>query len=119
MECYNYRFSLFDYRFLRSLRSVWRDNETRWETANISCKDRINATSIFNTQAEIRQSLELSQNGLIRFLGFEDELTQAEILAFERGVRIPSLIILLRYARSVSINVEIIIDDKLELPKKF
>lgn len=67
--------------------------------------------------SEIRQRLELSQNGLIRFLGFEDELTQAEISAFERGVRIPSLIILLRYARSVSINVEVLIDDELELPK--
>ncbi len=69
--------------------------------------------------SEIRQRLELSQNGLIRFLGFDDELTQAEISAFERGVRIPSLIILLRYARSVSISVEVLIDDELDLPKKF
>lgn len=66
---------------------------------------------------KIRQRLELSQNGLIRFLGFNNELTQAEISAFERGVRIPSLIILLRYARSVSINVEVLIDDELDLPK--
>ena len=69
--------------------------------------------------SDIRQRLELSQNGLIRFLGFEDELTQAEISAFERGVRIPSLIILLRYARSVGINVEVLIDDDLELPNRF
>lgn len=69
--------------------------------------------------SDIRQRLKLSQNGLIRFLGFDDELTQAEISAFERGVRIPSLIILLRYARSVGINVEALIDDKMELPKKF
>lgn len=68
---------------------------------------------------EIRLRLELSQNGLIRFLGFNDELTQAEISAFERGVRIPSLIILLRYARSVGINVEVLIDDELDLPNKF
>ena len=68
--------------------------------------------------SEIRQRLELSQNGLIRFLGFDNELTQAEISAFERGVRIPSLIILLRYARSTGINVEVFIDDSLELPKK-
>ena len=68
---------------------------------------------------EIRNRLELSQNGLIRFLGFENELTQAEISAFERGVRVPSLIILLRYARSVGINVEVLIDDDLALPSKF
>lgn len=69
--------------------------------------------------SEIRQRLELSQNGLIRFLGFNDELTQAEISAFERGVRTPSLIILLRYARSVGVNVEVLIDDNLKLPKNF
>lgn len=67
---------------------------------------------------QIRQRLKLSQNGLIKFLGFNDELTQAEISAFERGVRIPSLIILLRYARSTGINVEVLIDDNLELPSK-
>lgn len=67
--------------------------------------------------AEIRHRLELSQNGLIRFLGFDGELTQAEISSFERGVRVPSLIILLRYARSTGINVEVLIDDKLKLPK--
>lgn len=65
---------------------------------------------------EIRRRLELSQNGLIRFLGFEGQLTQAEISAFERGVRIPSLIVLLRYARSSGVNVEVLIDDKLTLP---
>jgi transcriptional regulator with XRE-family HTH domain len=66
---------------------------------------------------EIRQRLNLSQNQLIRFLGFEDKLTQAEISAFERGVRVPPLIVLLRYARSVGINVEVLIDDELEMPK--
>lgn len=65
----------------------------------------------------IRQQLNLSQNGMIRFLGFTDELTREEISAFERSIRTPSLLITLRYARSVSINVEILIDDKLELPK--
>jgi transcriptional regulator with XRE-family HTH domain len=65
----------------------------------------------------IRQQLNLSQNGMVRFLGFTDELTREEISAFERGIRVPSLIILLRYARSVGINVEILIDDELELPK--
>lgn len=65
---------------------------------------------------EIRHNLELSQNGLIRFLGFDGQLTQAEISAFERGVRIPSLIILLRYARSTAINVEVLIDDRMQLP---
>jgi transcriptional regulator with XRE-family HTH domain len=64
----------------------------------------------------IRNSQNLSQNGLIRFLDLTDELTQAEISAFERGVRIPSLLVLLRYARKFNLNVEILIDDDLNLP---
>lgn len=67
---------------------------------------------------EIRTALNLSQNELIRWLDLTDKLTQAEISAFERGIRIPSLLVLLRYARKFNINVEILIDDELDLPKK-
>lgn len=42
----------------------------------------------------IRNKLNLSQNGLITWLELNDELTQAEISAFERGVRIPPLMLL-------------------------
>lgn len=66
----------------------------------------------------IRNSLNLSQNGMIRFLGLENELTREEISAFERSVRIPPLLILLRYARSVGINLEVLVDDALDLPEK-
>jgi transcriptional regulator with XRE-family HTH domain len=64
----------------------------------------------------IRSNMNLSQNGLIAWLDLKDELTQAEISAFERGVRIPSLPLLLRYARKYKVNVEILIDDELDLP---
>ncbi len=64
----------------------------------------------------IRNNLNLSQNGLIAWFDLKDELTQAEISAFERGVRIPPLLLLLRYARKYKINVEILIDDELDLP---
>ncbi len=37
----------------------------------------------------IRNSLNLSQNELIRNLGFEDEITQSQVSAFERGTRVP------------------------------
>lgn len=67
--------------------------------------------------AAIRNNLNLSQNGLIAWLDLKDELTQAEISAFERGVRIPSLPLLLRYARKYKVNVEILIDDDLNLPE--
>ena len=64
----------------------------------------------------IRVAKGLSQNGLIHWLGCEEKLTQAEISAFERGVRVPSLITLLKYARRSDISIELLIDDNLELP---
>lgn len=79
---------------------------------------RRNPRHLADKLAEIRRRLELSQNGLIRFLGFEGELTQAQISAFERGVRIPSLIVLLCYARSAGVNVEVLIDDRMTLPRR-
>lgn len=68
----------------------------------------------------IRQSLGLSQNGMISRMGIRDELTQAEISAFERGVRVPPLPVLLEYARAAGGGelLEFLIDDELDLPKK-
>lgn len=66
--------------------------------------------------AAIRRHLQLSQNELINRLGFTGELVREEISAFERGVRVPPVVVLLEYARSVGVSVEIVIDDKLELP---
>lgn len=65
----------------------------------------------------IRTSLNLSQSELIKNLGFENEITQSQISAFERGTRIPSLPVLLIYARLARISTDILIDDELELPK--
>jgi transcriptional regulator with XRE-family HTH domain len=68
--------------------------------------------------AAIRRYLQLSQNDLIKRLGFTDELVREEISAFERGVRVPPVVVLLEYARAVNVPVEILIDDKLELPMR-
>jgi len=65
----------------------------------------------------IREGLGLSQNALIRLLGYDDELTQSQISAFERGSRIPSLVILLKYARLAGVSTDVLIDDKLKLPQ--
>lgn len=65
----------------------------------------------------IRQSLDLSQNQLIKRLGFV-ELVQGTISAFEYGSREPSLLVLLAYARSVNVSVEALIDDDLDLPER-
>ena len=65
---------------------------------------------------QVRTALGLSQNGMIRRLGFVEEITQDYISAYERGVREPPLPILLQYARSANVLVEVLIDDELDLP---
>src|SRR5213080_4488462 len=67
---------------------------------------------------EIRVGLGLSQNGLIRQMGLGDDLTQAQISMFERGVRQPSLLILLAYARAANVYVEALIIDEVDLPRR-
>lgn len=66
----------------------------------------------------IRTGLGLSQNGIIRQMGFVHDLSQAEISMFERGVRVPPLPVLLEYARAANVLVEVLIDDALDLPEK-
>ena len=64
----------------------------------------------------IRNGLGLSQNGIIRRMGFVDEITQAGISMFERGIRVPSLPVLLEYARAANLYLEVLVDDSLDLP---
>ena len=68
--------------------------------------------------ARIRKELGLSQNEMIRRLGFTDELRQSHISGFELGTREPSLIVLLRYARVVCVTMEALVDDGLDLPER-
>lgn len=60
--------------------------------------------------------LSLSQNGLIRKIGLQDELSQAEISMFESGKRVPSLPVILEIARAAGVSVEVLIDDAQDLP---
>lgn len=66
---------------------------------------------------EIRTELGLSQNSMIRKMGLTDQLVQAEISAYERGLREPPLYVLLAYARAANVLVEWLIDDEIDLPK--
>lgn len=68
--------------------------------------------------AEIRRQLQLSQNELIHQFGFTDVLVREEVSAFERGVRVPPLIVLLEYAKAANVYLEVIVDDALDLPKQ-
>lgn len=68
---------------------------------------------------QIRTYLGVSQDGLVRKLGLLEKLTRNEISKYERGVREPALLVLLKYARAVAVNVEVLMDDDLELPGAF
>jgi transcriptional regulator with XRE-family HTH domain len=67
---------------------------------------------------EIRTRLELSQDGMLRQLGLEDELERDYISKYERGVLEPTLHVLLAYARATGISTDVLIDDEIDLPKK-
>jgi transcriptional regulator with XRE-family HTH domain len=67
---------------------------------------------------EIRVGLGLSQNGLIRQMGFSDDLTQAQISMFERGIRQPGLLVLAAYAKAANVYLDALITDDVDLPRR-
>ena len=67
----------------------------------------------------IRMRLGLTQVQLIEKLNVKDEpLYPTSISAYERGLREPPLIVLLKYARVYGCTVEELIDDKMKLRTK-
>jgi transcriptional regulator with XRE-family HTH domain len=68
---------------------------------------------------QIRTALGLSQTAIVKRLDYgESPLYPAQISNFEQGKREPPLQLLLAYARLANIPLEILADDKLELPAK-
>jgi transcriptional regulator with XRE-family HTH domain len=55
---------------------------------------------------------------MLKHLDFSEELFPSNISQYERGARIPSLPVLLAYARAANVYVEALIDDELDLPDK-
>ena len=74
--------------------------------------------------AQIRASLGLSQNELVKKLGLDGRLLREDVSRFERGVGgEPPLDLLLRYARVISTTgrgefLEALIDDEMDLPER-
>lgn len=64
----------------------------------------------------IREALGLSQDLIIRQFGLPERLSRDDISKYERGVREPSLLVLLKYARAAGVYVDVLIDDELNLP---
>ena len=66
---------------------------------------------------QIRMNFSLSQEGMAKSLTSKlAPVYPAHISEFERGIREPSLLVLLKYAQLADISTDVLIDDKLGLP---
>jgi len=78
---------------------------------------RLRVARLSEKLLSIRKALNLSQNELIRELGLEGFIYQSNVSGYELGEREPPLPILLKYAQLAGICLDILVNDKLELPK--
>lgn len=67
---------------------------------------------------QIRNALGLSQTEMLRRLGLEETMKHTRISEYELGMREPSLMTLLHYARVANVSTDVLIDDELDLPAK-
>lgn len=67
---------------------------------------------------QIRLALNLSQGAMLRRLGLDEKLSRTTVSAYELGTGEPPLPVLLDYARLANVWVDVLIDDKLDLPAK-
>src|ERR1043165_1249389 len=67
---------------------------------------------------QIRTALGLSQDGMLRRLGLDDDYGRHYISGFETGEREPSLQVLLRYSKLSKVWINALVDDDLSLPKQ-
>lgn len=65
---------------------------------------------------QIRSSLNLSQNEMLKLLGLAENSYRSAISGYELGTKEPALPTLLKFARIVGISVDVLIDDELDLP---
>ena len=79
---------------------------------------RLRSERLAEKLREIRVALGLSQNELIRQLGLEDVIYQSNVSGYESGEREPPLPILLRYAQTAGICMDVLVNDDLDLPAK-
>ena len=67
---------------------------------------------------QIRNTLGLSQDGMLRLLGLDENLFRSAISGYELETREPPLPVLLKYARVAGVCVDALVDDELDLPPR-
>ena len=81
-------------------------------------KARVKPDRLAAKLLQIRAALGLSQPEMVKRLGVEGEITFKQISKYEKGLREPTLLILLQYARVAGVSMESLADDKMDLPDK-
>jgi transcriptional regulator with XRE-family HTH domain len=81
-------------------------------------RSREKPTRLSEKLIQVRNALGLSQDGMIRCMGISEKITREDISKYERGIREPSLLVLLEYAHAANVIVDVLIDDELDLPAK-
>lgn len=67
---------------------------------------------------QIRQTLGFTQEQMAeRLKRVKSPPQPAQISRFEQGKREPSLLVLLEYARLAGVSMEVLVDDKMNLPR--
>jgi transcriptional regulator with XRE-family HTH domain len=66
----------------------------------------------------IRESLDLSQDDMLKILGLTKGHSRSSISSYERGASEPPLPILLKYAKLAGVCMDVIVDDELDLPQR-
>jgi transcriptional regulator with XRE-family HTH domain len=67
---------------------------------------------------QVRSALGLSQDGMLKRLGLDEEYGRHYISGFETGEREPALPILLRYSELARVWINVLVDDDVNLPDK-
>jgi len=67
---------------------------------------------------QIRTALGLSQDGMLRRLGLDEDYGRHYISGFETGEREPSLQVLLRYSKVSKVWINALVDDEVNLPNR-
>jgi transcriptional regulator with XRE-family HTH domain len=65
---------------------------------------------------QVRDALGLSQNEMLSRMGLAEKFNRDDLSKYERGVREPSLLVILRYARVAGVCLDVLVDDDLDLP---
>ena len=82
-------------------------------------KPRIKPRRLGQKMRRIREALGISQNEMLRRMGLDEEYGRNNLSNYELSKREPPLSIVVGYARLAGISVDLMVDDKLDLPKDF